>query len=184
MSLLFKVLFLFICSEFLYPGTVYLSKSIDELSSTQIGSGDLAVQTDGLEFSSHTLGYYDTVWEKRKIKNYISLGVEFLHSKSSRGDFNLVTFYSMFNYKHSKKIISTLYVGIDFFNNDFILNNQEIYKPDAKGGPMYGLGLAYMFNKKFPLSMTYKVYTFSVVDNDSWIDESYSRASISLGYKF
>ena len=122
MSLIFKVLFLFMFSEILHPGTIYLSKSIDELSATRIGSGVSAVQVDGLEFSSHTIGYYDTVWEKRKVKNNINLGLEFLHCKESRGDFNFVTFYVMFNYKHTKKITSTIYTGIDFFNHDFTLN--------------------------------------------------------------
>ena len=184
MSLLFKIMFLFMFSEILYPGTFYISKSIDELSSKRIDAEMSLNETKGLDFSSHTFGYYDTVWEKRKIKYNVNLGVEFLHCKELRGDFNFVTFYTMLNYNFTKKITSTIYAGIDFFNHDFILNNEEIYKPDAKGGPMYGVGCTYIINKKIPVSFTYKVYTSSIVDNDFWIDESYKRAGISAGYKF
>ncbi len=184
MSLFIKVMFLFVFSEISYSGTIYLSKSIDELSSSKIDYELFSDETKGLNFSSHTIGYYDTVWEKRKIKYNINLGLEFLHAKQSRGDFNFVSFFTMFNYNFSKKFYSTVYAGIDFFNHDFILNNEEVYKPDAKGGPMYGLGFSYILNKKFPVSLNYKIYTSSIVQNDYWVDEYYRRASFSVGYKF
>lgn len=207
MSLLFKVLFLFMCSEFLYPGTVYLSKSIDEVSLFKVKDQDEIVEND-VSFTSHSLGYYDTVWEKRKVDYTINLGLEFLHAKvqhscqdgsnedlddgslsdveddCQRGAFNIITFYSMFNYKFNKSIFSTLYVGIDFYNQDWDESNNQIYLPETKGGPMYGIGFTYILNKKFPLSLDYKVYTFSNVSNDYWKENEYKRAGISLGYKF
>ena len=173
MKLLRKFIYLLSIS-YTFCGTMFLSTSIDEFSE---GEGFIA---EYISKETYSLGYYDTVWEKRKVKNSIGLGIDAMANKN----FNIIAFYSMFNYKFSKTFFSTIYVGLDFYNHEYKLNNEHLYAPDSKGGSMYGLGFTYILNDKFPLSLNYKIYNASEVQSDNWMDLVYERTSFSLGYKF
>ena len=64
----FVVTFLFL--NVLFSGTLYFSKSIEEVSETDT---DLI----GLEIKdSYSIGYHHNVWEKRKVKFKADLGFE------------------------------------------------------------------------------------------------------------
>ena len=180
MNFLVKSIFLLMFSNFLISGTFYLSESIDNISATKSVNQYGENKVNGVNFTTRSLGYYDTVWKKRKVKYNVNLGLEYVHNRN----FNLIAFFTMINYDFTKNLFSSLYLGIDFYNHDFQNINEEIYHPDSKGGGMYGLGLTYILNKKFPVSLNYKIYNYSSVSQDVWTDTEYKRASLSFGYKF
>ena len=173
-----KVFKKFICLSFIFSfsicRTFYISSSLDGPSNNEgFISNDLVT-------GSYSIGYHQTVWEKRKSNYNVNLGLDY----TANDNLSFVSFYTMFNYKFSKSIFSSIILGIDFYDHEYILNNNEIYHPDSKGGSMYGLSISYIFKKNFPISLDYKVLNASEAQSDEWIDLKYEKASISLGYKF
>jgi len=153
-------------------GTFYISSSFADNAEGFI--------PEDLVSDSFSLGYHQTVWEKRKTNYNINLGFDY----TANNNLSFISFYTMFNYKFSKSIYSSILLGIDFFDHEYSLNNNEIYHPDSKGGSMYGLRMSYIFKKKFPVSLEYKVYNASEAQSDEWVDLVYEKVSFSLGYKF
>ena len=167
-----------ICLVFLFSislcGTIYISSSLDGASEQE------GFMSEDFINSTLSLGYYDTVWEKRKTSYSINLGLDI----TANDNFNFISFYSMFNYKFSKSFSSSVILGIDFFDHEYILNNNEIYHPDAKGGAMYGLSLSYLLTKSLPVSLDYKVFNASEAQSDQWVDLIYEKVAVNLGYEF
>jgi len=174
MRLLKKFIYTLIFASCSFGGTVFLSHSLDDVSNYE------GFLDEEYVVGIYSLGYYDTIWEKRKVKYNINLGLELLGNYS----FNFIGFYSMLNYNFSKSFFSSLYLGIDFFNHEYDLVNNAVYLPDSKGGSMYGLGFTYILSKRFPITFNYKIYNASEVQSDVWIDLLYEISSLSLGYKF
>jgi len=167
-----------ICLVFLFSvslcGTIYISSSLDGASKQE------GFISEDLINSTFSLGYFDTVWEKRKTNYSINLGLDL----TANDNFNFISFYTMFNYKFSKSIFSSVILGIDFFDHEYTLNNNEVYHPDAKGGSMYGLSVSYLLTKNLPMSLDYKVFNASEAQSDAWIDLIYEKLAINIGYKF
>ena len=180
-----KIIFTILFSNFLFSGTLYLSRSLDSMSNVSEKYPESKVTGDGSDFDgffseTNAIGYYHPVWEKRKINYNVNLGFEYLQNDK----FNFVSFYSMFSYKPVKEFTASLLAGLNFYDHDAEFSNIQDYYPDSKGGQVYGLVLAYNASSKVSLSLEYKIYTFSQVKLDMWADFKYSRNGISLGYKF
>ena len=184
-----KIIFTLLFLNFLFSGTIYLSKGLDSISNVSIESSGV---TPVIEFSgdgndlggffseTYALGYYHPVWKKRKILYNVNLGFEYMQNDN----FNFLSFYTMLNYEPFKELTASFLAGLNFYNHENEYLNDQNYHPDSKGGQIYGLAVTYNANNKFPISIDYKVYTFSEVQSDIWYDFEYSRCGISLGYKF
>ena len=180
-----KIIFTILVTNFLFSGTLYLSRSLDSISNITVKYPNFKQTGDGNDFNgffseTNAIGYYQPVWEKRKINYNVNLGFEYLQNNK----FNFVSFYSMFSYKPVKEFTASLLAGLNFYDHDAEFSNIQDYYPDSKGGQVYGLILSYNAGSKFSLSLEYKIYTFSQVTFDVWADVEYSRNGISLGYKF
>ena len=49
---------------------------------------------------------------------------------------------------------------------------------------MYGLSISYLLTKNLPVSLDYKVFNASEAQSDEWIDLTYEKLAVNLGYKF
>ena len=175
------VTFLFL--NVLFSGTVYLSKSLDSISKFHID--ETSVSGDGNDIGgffseTYALGYYHPVWKKRKIQYNVNLGFEYMQNDN----FSFLSFYTMLNWDPIKKLTTSFLVGLNFYDHENEYFNQQDYYPDSKGGQVYGIAVTYNFKNKYPISLDYKVNTYSEVHSDVWLDIEYSRCAISLGYKF
>jgi len=187
------VTFLFL--NVLFSGTFYISESLDsrsffsieykvydQLADKQkkikiVGSGDNLL---GYFSDTNSLGYYHPVWKKRKIKYNVNLGFEYMQNDN----FNFISIYTMLNYEPIKEITASFLAGLNFFDSESEFWNNQDYYPDSKGGQVFGVAVIYKATDKLPISLDYKLYTFSIVNEDIWKDLEYSRCAISLGYKF
>ena len=182
-SLTKKIIFTLLCLNFLFSGTFYLSKSLDSISEIKID--DYGISADGDDFGgffseTHAIGYYHPVWKKRKIKYNVNLGFEYMENDN----FNFISFYTVLNYEPIKEFTASFLAGLNFYDHENEYFNSHDYYPDSKGGQVWGVALAYNVKNKIPISLEYKIYTFSEVHSDVWLDIEYSRCAISLGYKF
>ena len=180
-----KIILTSLFFNFLLSGTIFLSRSLDSISrfskeSNQVELSGNGSELGGLFSETNAIGYYHNVWEKRKVKYNVNLGFEYMQNDN----FNFLSFYTMINYLPIKQITTSFLVGLNFYDHDNEYSNTQDYFPDSKGGQIYGLVFTYNVTNKIPLSIDYKVYTFSEVQDDIWFDFEYSRCGISLGYKF
>ena len=189
MKLVKNIIFLSLFLNFLISGTVYITKSLDPSSSFSVKSKGVTpvikLSGSGNDFGgffseTYSLGYFQSVWKKKKIKYNVNLGFEYMQNDN----FNFLSVYTMLNYGPSQQFTISFLVGLNFYNHENDYFNIQEYYPDSKGGHMYGLSLIYNTNNKFPIALDYKVYTFSEVQSDIWYDFEYLRCAISLGYKF
>ena len=175
-----KIIFTLLFLNFLMSGTVYLT--ITPPIATYYHATPALNSIGATDFFNETyaLGYYHPVWKKRKILYNVNLGFEYMQNDN----FNFLSFYTMLNYEPFKELTASFLAGLNFYNHENEYLNDQNYHPDSKGGQIYGLAVTYNANNKFPISIDYKVYTFSEVQSDIWYDFEYSRCGISLGYKF
>ena len=178
------------CINLSIAGTIFLSKSFDSSSRYTVknpwgnysfkANYDCYGECEPYFGKTYSIGYNHIVWKEKKKKYNVGLGLEYLKNDN----FNLKALYIMLNYEPLKKMKASLFFGVDFFNakDDPSLNNEHDYYPNTKGGGIYGLSFSYNLNKKLPISFDYKVYTFSIVNQDIWRDVEFSRVSLNLGY--
>ena len=83
MRLLKKFIYTLIFASCSFGGTVFLSHSLDDVSNYE------GFLDEEYVVGIYSLGYYDTIWEKRKVKYNINLGLELLGNYS----FNFIGFY-------------------------------------------------------------------------------------------
>jgi hypothetical protein len=183
-----KIIFTILFANFLFSGTLYISRGLDSMSKYYIEYPNFKESGNVNEASffseTNAIGYYYPVWKKRKINYNVNLGFEYLQNDW----FNFISFYTMFNYEPVKEFTASFLAGLNFYDSELEFINNQDYYPDSKSGQVYGLVLSFSnFNNassKLSLSLEYKIYTFSQVDDDMWADIEYARSGISFGYKF
>ena len=85
MNVIQKIICLVFLSSVSVCGTIYVSSSLDGASKQE------GFMSEDLINSTFSLGYFDTVWEKRKTNYNINLGVDL----TANDNFNLISFLSI-----------------------------------------------------------------------------------------
>jgi len=176
-----NIIYIYILFSFLYTGTLYFSKTLDSVGTE--------TDTDIINFeikNTYSFGYEHPLWQKRKVKYDVYGGGEIL----TNSDMSYLNVYVLARYNFNKVISVWSSMGLGFYEPKDIDENsnssefENEFLPNSKGGYTYGIGMTYYLTKKFPISIHKKYYTASEVRNDEWLDITYARFSLQIGYAF
>ena len=179
-----NIIYIYILFSLLFPGTLYFSKTLDSVGTD--------TDTDIIDFeikNTYSFGYEHPLWQKRKVKYDVYGGGEIL----TNSDMHYLNVYVLARYNFNKLISVWSSIGLGFYEPKDVADNSDDsddsefennFLPNSKGGYTYGIGITYNLTKKFPISLHKKYYTASEVRDDEWLDITYARFSLQLGYVF